>query len=479
MQKTFNHIRLFYFVLCVVGAVAGIGCNKEPLYTPPSFKSAAINDFWLEKTNSNPAINRPYQGMIVGDTAIRLMVDYGTDISALEPTIIADADSIFPSGKQNFTNPVHYTVWANGKSASYAVRITVSKIQSPVITALASGYNHVLALRNDGTVWACGDNSSGQLGLGDFSSRNKLTQVPVYDAEKIFTGDAASVIKLKDGAAWGAGNQYGQLGLGHKNPLARLTRVPFLDDATQFAITSNEVIALKADGTLWGAGKNSDKILGVGDADLHATFVKIPVSNVKQLSGNVFNILVQKANGEVWGWGLNHAGQLGLGDKTKRDVPVLLPTPSAGIAKIFAGGGTSFLIDNNGKVWGAGGNGSGQFGLGDFTSRNVFTPLPFFDNKSIDQILPRTGGTAFKESNGNVWGVGDNARGQMGLGSKTQPYTTPIQLPGFTSKLIAGRGETIYALKTDGTLWVWGSNSSGALGIGTVDTEIASPTQIK
>lgn len=479
MQKTFNHIRLFTYVLCLVAIATSIGCNKEPLYTPPSLKNTAINDFWLEKTNSNPAINRPYQGMIVGDSAIRLTVDYGTDISALEPTVFANADSVFPTGKQNFTNPVRYTLWANGKSASYTVRITVSKIQYPVITTLASGYNHVLALKNDGTVWVCGDNSSGQLGLGDYSSRNKLTQVPVYDAEKIFTGEAASIIKLKDGTAWGAGNQYGQLGLGHKNPLASLTRVPFLDDAIQFAITSYEVIALKADGTLWGAGRNSDKILGIGDADLHATFVKIPVSNVKQLSGTVFNILVQKTNGEIWGWGFNHAGQLGLGDTKRREVPVLLPTPSVGIAKIFVGSGTSFLIDNNGKIWGAGASASGQLGLGDLVNRSTFTQISFFDNKPVEQILPRTGGTGFRESGGNVWSAGDNAKGQMGLGNQTQPYTTPVQLAGFTSKLLAGRGETVYALKPDGTLWAWGTNSSGALGIATGATEVTSPIQIK
>ena len=479
MQKTFNFSRLLAYFLCLVATATSIGCNKEPLYTPPSFKSTAINDFWLEKTQSNPTINRPYQGMIVGDTAIRLMVDYGTDITALEPTVFADADSIYPSGKQNFSNPVRYTVWANGQSASYTVRITVSTVQSPAIKTIAAGYNHVLALKTDGTVWASGNNSSGQLGLGDYSSRNRLTQVPVYDAEQVFTGDGATVIKLKDGTAWGAGNQYGQLGLGHKNPLANLTRVSFLDDAVQFAITSNEVIALKADGTLWGAGRNSDKILAVGDAELHATFVKIPVSNVKQLSGTSFNILVQKNNGEVWGWGFNHAGQLGLGDKIRRDVPVLLATPSVGIAHMFAGSGTTFLIDNNGKVWGAGANASGQFGLGDLNNRSAFTPLPFFDNKPIDQILPRIGGTGFRETTGDMWSVGDNARGQMGLGSKTQPYLTPVQLSGFTSKLLAGRGETLYALKPDGTLWAWGSNSSGALGIGTDATEIASPTQIK
>ena len=300
MRKKNNLLQLYPGLLALV-VVAMLSCNKEPAYTPPSWKSTVIHDFWLEKTTNNSGINRPYQGMIVGDTAIRIMVDYGTDITSLEPTIFAEADSIFPAGKQNFSNTVRYTVWANGNSATYNVRIKVSPIQVPVFKTIAAGFGHVMALRNDGTVWVCGENSSGQLGLRDYSSRNKLTQVPIYDAVQIFTGDAASIIKVKDGTAWGTGNQYGQLGLAHKNPLSTLTRVPFLDDAVQVAITFDEVIALKADGTVWGAGRNRGKILVQGDAELHASFVKIPINNVKHLSGCASDIVVLKNNGEVWG----------------------------------------------------------------------------------------------------------------------------------------------------------------------------------
>ena len=253
MRNKVNSLQIACLLLCVLALSAITGCNKQPVYEPVSTKSAVIYDFWLEKTSSNPAINRPYQGMIVGDTAIRMLVDYGTNITALEPTIFADVDSISPKGKQNFSNPVRYTLWANGSSATYTVTIKVSTVQAPVFTKIAAGYGHVLGLKNDGTVWVCGDNSSGQLGLGDYSSRNHLTQVPVYDAEQISTGDAASIIKLKDGTTWGTGNQFGQLGIGNKNPYPFLVRTPFLDNATQIFITASEVFAVKPDGSVWGS----------------------------------------------------------------------------------------------------------------------------------------------------------------------------------------------------------------------------------
>lgn len=479
-MKTTNFLRPFSFFISLFFIAAMVGCNKEPVYTPPSGSSTVIYDFWLEKTAGNTTLNRPYQGMIMGDTAIHLTVDYGTDITALEPTIFSYADSVAPKGKQNFSNPVKYTLWANGKTTSYTVRMVVSPVQFPIVKEIAAGFNHVMALKTDGTVWVCGDNSSGQLGLGDFSSRNKFTQVPVYDAAQIFTGDAASVIKLKDGTAWGTGNQYGQLGLGHKNIIASFTRAPFFDDAIQLAITFGEVFVVKPDGSVWGAGRNFNQLLAQGDYDLRASFVKIPIDNVKQISGCATDIIAQKSNGELWGWGNNNYGELGVGDLLPRNVPALLSTAPGDVAKIFAGGGGVYLIDNNGKVWAAGPNARGQMGLGDLNNRNSFTQLPFFDTKSIDAITSHLGGTSFKDVSGNVWNVGDNVLGQMGLGSvSTIPYTTPLQLKDFTASSLVGWGNSTFAIKSDGTLWAWGSNSSGVLGTGIDTVSISSPIQLK
>src|SRR5687767_6143038 len=153
MQKTINFFKGFCFFLSLFILAALVSCNKEPVYTPVSTARATIDEFWLEKTVSNTKLNRPYQGMIKGDTAIHMTVDFGTDITALEPTVFSTADSIAPTGKQNFTNPVKYTVWANGKTTSYTVRIQISNIQFPLIKSIATGYSHVMALKTDGTVW--------------------------------------------------------------------------------------------------------------------------------------------------------------------------------------------------------------------------------------------------------------------------------------------------------------------------------------
>ena len=49
--------------------------------------------------------------------------------------------------------------------------------------------NHSLILENDGALWGCGLNTSGQLGLGDTNNRYTFTQVVTNDVKSVYCGE--------------------------------------------------------------------------------------------------------------------------------------------------------------------------------------------------------------------------------------------------------------------------------------------------
>jgi alpha-tubulin suppressor-like RCC1 family protein len=74
------------------------------------------------------------------------------------------------------------------------------------------GTQHTMILRSDGTLWATGYNSSGQ--LGDGTTQDKVLPVLVMSGvASVSAGREHTVILKTDGTVWATGNNnYGQLG---------------------------------------------------------------------------------------------------------------------------------------------------------------------------------------------------------------------------------------------------------------------------
>ena len=82
--------------------------------------------------------------------------------------------------------------------------------------AVAAGGDFTLALKKDGTLWACGSNIWGSLGLGDTTDRHSPTQVgSASDWTAVSAGIGYSLALKRDGTLWAWGdNSFGELGLG-------------------------------------------------------------------------------------------------------------------------------------------------------------------------------------------------------------------------------------------------------------------------
>jgi len=98
-------------------------------------------------------------------------------------------------------------------------RAKVRRFKSLALTgiiAIGGGLRHSIALKNDGTVWAWGDNGYGQLGTGNNASQNIPVQISNFtDVTAIAVGDYHSMALKSDGTVWNWGNNSnGQLGDG-------------------------------------------------------------------------------------------------------------------------------------------------------------------------------------------------------------------------------------------------------------------------
>jgi alpha-tubulin suppressor-like RCC1 family protein len=188
-----------------------------------------------------------------------------------------------------------------------------------------------------------------------------------------------------------------------------------------------------------------------------------PASAQTIAAGGTHTVVVTP-DGNVWTWGDNGSSRLGLGvgAGSHKKVPTQVPTFS-NIVAVAAGNDFTLALDSSGFVWAWGGNGSGQLGLGDTTTRHVPVMLGLTD---IVAIAAGHGHSVALNSTGDVFTWGRNVEGQLGNGSTT-PSSTPIQLtsPTSVSAIAAGMYHTL-TVKSDHTVWGWGRNSYGQLGIG-------------
>jgi len=109
---------------------------------------------------------------------------------------------------------------------------TFTQLRSGAKAIAASAY-HSLILMNDGTVYASGINNRGQLGIGNFSEYVKSftqaiddTGASLTNVTAIVTGTQSSFAFKSDGTVWAAGNNsYGQLGINDKGSYEKFTKI--------------------------------------------------------------------------------------------------------------------------------------------------------------------------------------------------------------------------------------------------------------
>jgi len=138
-----------------------------------------------------------------------------------------------------------------------------------LFVSIDCGTSHSVAITTTGKLMMVGFNLDGCMGLGP-----TMIQKTVFSSDSSYAGDWISVSASKeyytlcikaDGSLWVCGrNQFGQLGLGDTTYRYILTQVPGSFLEAQAGWNYNTLV-IKEGNTLWGAGLNTPGALGIGN----------------------------------------------------------------------------------------------------------------------------------------------------------------------------------------------------------------------
>ena len=193
---------------------------------------------------------------------------------------------------------------------------------------ISCGRNHAAAIKTDGTLWTWGRNNDGQLGDNSRTSRSSPVQIYGGGANwKLLSCGHYYIAAIKDdGTVWAWGqNSNGQLG--DNSITHRSSPVQTTAGGTNWKHIScgrYHSAAIKTDGTLWTWGHNLDGQLG----DNSITNRSSPIQNVaggtnwKLINCGGYHSAAIKTDGTLWAWGQNFYGQLGDNSTTHRSSPV-------------------------------------------------------------------------------------------------------------------------------------------------------------
>ena len=375
-------------------------------------------------------------------------------------------------------------------------------------------------LTKSGKVYSCGENGYGQLGLGNSTKRKLFNEVNIT----IVTGNIIEIIQgkydiliLTDGGdVYGCGSNVGgdagagSLGINNGYPQKTIKKM-ILDSAILGFDISGKIIkvvnmvkhtiVLTDTGQVYGTGKNDWGQLGLNNTNDKKILTKMELDSVTlgfDISGKIIDVacglghtIVLTDNGKVYSCGYNLDGQLGLGDIT--DYKILkemdLSNISSGkIIKIACSNKSTFVLTDDGYIYGCGYNNQGLLGLNNTNQKNILTQmklsstiLGFNISGKIIDIKTGLNHAILLTDTGKVYGCGQNDKGQLGQGKTNSTTKKLVEIPiDRDVEYISCSYNSSYFLTEGGYLYGCGKNdgnfNDGTLTNKLIASEINPPT---
>ena len=283
--------------------------------------------------------------------------------------------------------------------------------------SMAIGEYHTITLSDDGEVHSFGRNNEGELGL----AKNVSRPTPIRNLPKIIEVSCGSIFTIcidNEGGLWSFGdNKYGQLGTGNTTNYKIPQKIEHIPPVLSVSCGGYHSLIITHDhSNLWSCGFNGQGQLCLGNKENQSKYQQTSFQQILKICGGGFHSLFQNMDREIFGCGRNANGEFGLGrfiihhqvDVTR------IPNLPLDTVQFCAGYNHSLFLDSEGNVFSVGGNFYGQLGLGHNLNQNVLNQIP--NIPPIQKISCVSKRSYLIDVDGNLWSFGNNVHGELGHG---------------------------------------------------------------
>lgn len=344
--------------------------------------------------------------------------------------------------------------WGNPQDGRLGNNTNVGTFNSPIqIGALTNWYlvsagtSSSFGRKTDGTLWSWGFNGQGRLGDGTDNPTNRSSPVQIGALttwnQVGASSDGCGAVKT-DGTLWAWGNNsYGQLGQSNKISRSSPVQVGSSTSWKQFAGGQRTAFAVTTTGALYAWGDNTFGTNAQGNAGA-ATSRSSPTQvgallDWQFVASGHYHCLAIKTNNTLWMWGREViSGCLGQNTYSdSRSSPV-----QVGALTNWATGGTGVFhtvcVKTDGTLWSWGRSYDGELGQSNRTSRS--SPVQVGSMTNWAQVDTRFKSTLAVKTDGTLWAWGLNTNGQLGDGTTTN-RSSPVLIGALTTWISIGAGD--------------------------------------
>ena len=278
-------------------------------------------------------------------------------------------------------------------------------------------------------------------------------------------------------------NEYGQLGLGEVyDEVKRRFFIPQKIDiplCKQIACGEDFSMCLTEKDLLYSFGINSNGELGLkNNIDYDLPQLIPDLYNIEHIACGGHHSICKTYDNIYYGWGSNDFGQLGHIEYKNYNEPILCNNYPGDIISAKCGSSYTLLLTSEGNIYSLGNNYFGQLGLNNKNIKQINTPMLITDIPEIKRIECGDHHSMCIDVNDDLWLFGGNYTGQLGLGTIEQKYR-PIKHPIISNVMDISLGGRQTFIKTfDHKIYAFGCARNLQLGIEINENKQLTPIQI-